>query len=79
MRRFGRERRRALKMLADAPRGLGEEVLMLAHGFSIEMLAGLVQAGLATVATETRTMRRGVTIEIERIRITDSGRRALER
>jgi hypothetical protein len=77
-RRFGRERRHVLKMLADAPRGIREEVLMLVHGFSIEMLAGLVQAGLTTVATETITMRPGVTNEIERIRITDAGKRALE-
>jgi integrase len=49
-----------------------------ANGPAIEMLAGLVQAGLTTVATETRTMRPRVTIEIERIRITDAGKRAPE-
>jgi hypothetical protein len=65
-------------MLAGAPRGIREEALMLVHGFSIEMLASLVQAGFATVATEARTMRPGVTIEIERIRIMDAGKRALE-
>jgi hypothetical protein len=79
MSRSTRERRRALKVLADTPRGISEEVLMLAHGFSAEMLAGLVQAGLATVVTETRTMREGVTTEIERIRITEAGRRAIEK
>src|SRR6266436_7274411 len=90
MRRFSRERRRALKMLADAPRGLSEEVLFVAHGFSAEMLAGLVLAGLATVVSETKRGRnenkkdqgrarpRGVTIEDTRIRITDAGRKALE-
>jgi len=36
-------------MLADAPRDVNEEVLVVAHGFSAEMLAGLVLAGLATV------------------------------
>ena len=77
MRRFGRERRRALKVLADVPRGIREEVLLLVHGFSIEMLSGLVKAGLAIVATETRTMRPGVTIETERIRITEAGRKAI--
>jgi hypothetical protein len=65
-------------MLADAPRGIREEVLLLVCGFSIEMLASLVQAGLTMVATETKTMRPGVTIEIERIRITDAGKRALK-
>jgi hypothetical protein len=76
--RLSREQRRALKMLADAPRGVGEEVLVIAHGFSAEMLAGLVLAGLATVVTETKTVHRGLTIDIERIRITAEGRRAVE-
>jgi len=90
MRRFSRERRRALKMLADARRGLSEEVLLVAHGFSAEMLAGLVLDGLATVMTETKKGRnenkrdqgrarpRGLTTEVKRIRITDAGRRALD-
>jgi hypothetical protein len=42
------------------------------------MLAGLVLAGLATVVTETRSVRRGLTIEIERIRITTAGRQSPE-
>jgi hypothetical protein len=86
---FSRERRRALKVLADAPRGVSEEVLVVAHGFSAEMLAGLVLDGLATVVTETkkgrnedrkdqgRARRRGPTTEVKRIRITDAGRKAL--
>jgi hypothetical protein len=72
-----REQRRALKML-DTPRGVSEEMLVLAHGFSTEMIAGLVLAGLATVVMETMMARPGVTIVVERIRITDSGKRALE-
>jgi hypothetical protein len=50
-------------------------VLVVAYGFSAEMLAGLV---LASVLTVTRTARRGFTIKGERYRITDDGRRALE-
>ena len=65
-------------MLAAAPRGLREEMLVVVHGFSAEMLAGLVLAGLATVVTETKSAPRGVTIKIERVCITDAGRRALE-
>lgn len=76
--RFSREQRRALQVLADAPRGSSEEVLVVAHGFLAEMLGGLVLAGFATVVTETRTVRRGVMIEVELIRITDAGRMALE-
>jgi hypothetical protein len=64
-----------LKTLADASGGVSEELLVVAHGFAAEMLAGLA---LATVVTETRTVRRGVTIKVERYRITDDGRRAIE-
>jgi hypothetical protein len=64
--------------LADVPGGVSVEMLVVVHGFSAEMLAGLVLAGLATVVTETRGVRRGVTIKVEHIRITDVGRRALE-
>jgi len=67
-----------LKVLADAPRGVSEEVLVVAHGFSAEMLAGLVLDGLATVVTETKSAPRGVTITVERIRITDDGKKAIE-
>jgi hypothetical protein len=75
--RFSREQCRALKKLAGAPRGLTEQ-LLLAHGFSVEILRSLVRAQLATVVSEPMMARRGVTIIVERIRITDAGRRALE-
>ena len=65
-------------MLADASPQYQRVVLVVAHGFSAEMAAGLVLAGLATVVTETKSAPRGVTIKVERIRITDAGRRALE-
>jgi hypothetical protein len=78
-RRFPREELRALKTLADAPRGIGEEMLVVAHGFSADVLADLVRNGLATVATETKMAARGLTIKVERIRVTDDGRRALDR
>jgi MinD superfamily P-loop ATPase len=75
--RFIREQRRALKKLAGTPRGLTEH-LLIAHGFSVEMLSGLVHAQLAIVVTEPTMARRGVTTMIERIRITDAGRIAFE-
>jgi hypothetical protein len=77
-RRFPREQLRALKTLADVPRGMGEEMLVVAHGFSADVLADLVRNGLATVATETKMAARGLTIKVERIRVTDDGRRALD-
>ena len=75
---FSREQRRALKVLADAPRGVREEILVVVHGFSAEMIADLVLDGLATVVTETKSAPRGVTITVERIRITDDGKKAIE-
>jgi hypothetical protein len=49
-----------------------------AREFSAQMVAGLVLAGLTTVVTETKKAPRGLTITVERIRITDDGRYALE-
>ena len=46
---------------------------MHVHGFTRQMLAKLVRAGLATAQTET-----GKAIAVGRIRITDVGRRWLE-
>jgi hypothetical protein len=74
---FSREQRRALKKLADTPRGLTEHFL-LAHGFSAEMLSSLVLAKLATIVTEPMMARCGVTLLVELIRITDAGRMWLE-
>jgi hypothetical protein len=48
VRRFSLEQRRALEMLASAPRGISEQSLVVAHGFAAELLAEFVLAGLAT-------------------------------
>jgi hypothetical protein len=64
-------------MLAGTPRGLTEHFL-LAHGFSVDMLSNLVLAELAIVVTEPVTSRRGATLMVERIRISDAGRTWLE-
>jgi hypothetical protein len=71
------EWRQALQLLASSPRGATEEVLILSHGFSRDMLAMLVLAGLAKVVTETARAG-GSTIKVERVSITDAGRRAIE-
>lgn len=52
------------------------EAMMLAHGFSIDMMVELVNAGLAT-ATAERVVAGRRTIEVARVRITEAGRRAL--
>jgi hypothetical protein len=67
---------RALQLLAGVPRGTNEEVLILSHGFKLQMLIGLVQAKLAkryrvTVKAGTRTI--GVSYMI----ITAAGRKAI--
>jgi hypothetical protein len=69
------DQRRVLQLLAGDHYG-ATAALMLARGFRREMLAGLAQAGLVTVATDT--MRAGATpIKVKRYRITDDGRDAL--
>jgi hypothetical protein len=73
---LGPERRSVLGLLADAPLGLTEAMLM-AHGFTIELLASLVRDGLATVRRESVNAG-GRRVEVTRIRITDAGRKAIE-
>ncbi len=51
---------------------------MLAHGFSIDMMVELVNAGLATATAERGAMG-PCSIEVARVRITEAGRRALAR
>jgi hypothetical protein len=69
------DRRRALELLAASPDGC-TEALMLAHGFSVELLCDLCVAGLAIAAPE-RMAAGGRTVEVARMRITEAGRRAL--
>jgi hypothetical protein len=76
VRNFGKPtRRRALDLLASCPDGCFEG-LLVAHGFSIPFIVRLVRAGLATVHTE-RVVAGGRRLEVARVRITESGRRAV--
>ena len=63
------EQRRALTRLADDPEGC-MEALLLVQGFTIDVVVGLVAAGLATATIEENGVR---------IRITRAGRQALVR
>jgi hypothetical protein len=74
--RLSPEQRRALELLADGPRGY-TKARLLADGFTVDMLAGLVREGLATAQRETSRVG-GREIRVERYRITDAGRRALK-
>jgi hypothetical protein len=67
------EQRRALELLAAGPRGYTKGRL-LADGFTADMLSDLVREGLATAQRGTG----GQTIGVERYRITDDGRKAIE-
>jgi len=70
------DRRRALRLLADAPEGV-TPALMLAHGFRVDLLVDLCVAGLAT--TKPEQMRAGRRrMEVVRMKITEAGRQALK-
>jgi hypothetical protein len=66
---------RALSLLADNPDGCTVPV-MLAHGFSIELLNQLIRAGLVTARTK-RAISDERSIEIVHMKIADTGRRVL--
>jgi hypothetical protein len=68
-------RRRALELLAASPDG-ATEAIMLAHGFTIDLLLDLIFAGLATANAE-RVVAGGRSMEVAKVRITDAGRQAL--
>ncbi len=66
------DQRRALELLAVSAKQGCTEAFLLAHGFTAELLADMVRAGLATAQIE-RAYFGGQT----RVHITDAGRRAL--
>jgi hypothetical protein len=72
------EQLRALALLASFPRGTFEDLLVVAHDFDRAIIAGLVEAGLATAEREILTDSDGAPVEVVRIRISDAGRRPLE-
>ena len=70
------DQRNALKMMAGCPQGVTEYVIVLAHGFDRDMLAGLVRVKLATLQRQT-VRAGGQVMEVSRISITDAGLQAL--
>jgi hypothetical protein len=70
------EQREALELLASEPQGATEELLVLAHGFDGDIIAGPVRSGLAMARRENMKAG-GRAIEVVRIRITGAGRKAL--
>jgi len=69
------DRRRALELLAASRDGC-TEAIMMAHGFTVAQMGELVRAGLAS-ATAERVAAGGRTVEVARVRITETGRQAL--
>jgi hypothetical protein len=62
--------------LSGSPDGINE-ALLLAHGFTRQLLTGFVRAGLAT--WQQKTVRAGGrTIEVNYMMITEAGRRAID-
>jgi len=66
------DRRRALELLAASRDGC-TEAIMLAHGFTVELMVDLCIAGLA-IATVERMVVGGRTVDIVRLKITEAGR-----
>jgi len=66
------DRRRAIELLAGSAKQGCTEAFLLAHGFTVKLLAEMVRAGLATAQIE-RARAGGQT----RVHITNAGRRAL--
>jgi hypothetical protein len=69
------ERRRLLELLATADDGCTAD-LLLTLGFTPDLVLGLVRSGLASAETEN-VLARGRAVVVSRVRITESGRRAL--
>ena len=70
------EQRRALAMLATVGLDGASQACLMAHGFCVSMIVGLVNNGFATLTRET--VRAGSRlIEVGMVRITAVGRKAL--
>jgi hypothetical protein len=68
---------RALRVLAGSPPGCTEAV-MLAHGFTSELLNELIMRGMAS-ASAGQMMVAGRVMQVIRLRITAAGRKAIAR
>jgi hypothetical protein len=76
---IGRKQRRALVLLASTPYCVIEDLFVHAYEFDRGMIIGLVDEGLATTQREIIAVSNRTTIEVARIKISDTGWRALDR
>jgi hypothetical protein len=75
--RLTSEQRRALELLAREPQGATGHLLLIAHGFEMKMLAGLVHEGLAEAKVGESVKAGGKAIEVIHFWITTAGRDVL--
>jgi hypothetical protein len=70
------EQRRALALLTSVGLNGASQASLMAHGFCVSMIAGLVKRGLATLTCEK--VRAGSRlVDVNKVRITAVGREAL--
>jgi hypothetical protein len=70
------EQRRALATLASAGLDGASQAWLMAHGFCVSMIAGLVKRRLATLTRE-KVQAGGRLVDVGKVRITVAGRDAL--
>src|SRR6266849_6790485 len=71
---FTAEQRRALAMLTKAGIDGASQTLLMAHGFCVSMIAGLINSGLATLTRE-KVRAGNRLIDVDKVRITAAGER----
>jgi hypothetical protein len=69
------DERRLLELLAASLNG-ATDALLIASGFKLDLMVGLVRRGFATAQPE-RTFAAGKPVDCTRVKITEVGRRAL--
>ncbi len=70
------EQRRALAMLTSAGLNGASQTSLMAHGFCVSMIAGLVNRGLATLTCE-KVRAGSKLVDVGKVRITPAGQEAL--
>jgi hypothetical protein len=70
------DQRQALELLASCRDGC-TQAIMRAHGFTLPQMVALIRAGLAS-ATSQRIVAGARTTEVITLRITETGRQALD-
>jgi hypothetical protein len=72
-RRLKPDRERALALLAESLEGVPEPVMTVAHGFTVDQLVELVEAGLAAKDVRRKRGRNTLPIAVTWVKITDAG------